>query len=383
MDTHLPSPQQQKISLLLSGGGARGAYQVGVLKAIAQLYPRNHGIPFPILCGTSAGAINTTALGCYASCFHLGVKKLEWVWRNMSTDKIYRCDFRGVSSHLLKRLTRNMLSQLARNQPVSLFDNQPLRELLNSILPFHRLETNVSRGYLHAVAVTASCYNSGDSVTFYQGHPDISSWQRAKRLSQQSVIHSEHLLASSALPLIFPAIEICQEFYGDGSIHQLAPLSPPIHLGANKILIIGLDSPHDRAYTSIPHHPEAATITGHLLDTIFSDTLYADLERLSRINTTLEKLPSSAQDSLGLTPIDTLLIKPSIDLNQLAAEHFHQMPPMIKLLLQLIGINAGSDTSLISYLLFEKEFCIELIDAGYQDAMAHEAELRAFFNLDK
>ena len=339
------------------------------------------GIPFPILCGTSAGAINTTALGCYASCFHLGVKKLEWVWRNMSTDKIYRSDFGGVSKHLLKRLSRHLRSQLARNQPVSLFDNQPLRELLNGILPFHRLESNVNKGYLHAVAVTASCYNNGDSVTFFQGHPDIANWQRSKRHSLAGVIHSEHLLASSALPLIFPAIEIRQAFYGDGSIHQLAPLSPPIHLGADKILIIGLDSPHDRGYTAIPHHPEAATITGHLLDTIFSDTLNADLERLTRINATLEMLEPEARDKLALHPIETLMINPSIDINRLATEHFHHMPPMIKLLLQLVGINAEADTSLSSYLLFEKSFCNELINAGFEDAMAREDELKAFFNL--
>jgi len=372
-----------KTALLLSGGGARGAYQIGVLKAIATFYPRNHGIPFPILCGTSAGALNSTALGCYASSFHLGVKKLDWIWRNMHTDQIYRSNFSHVTRFMFNNVTKWMRSDLYRNRPTSLLDNGPLRDLLKKVVPFERLERNINNGYLHALSVTASSYQTGNSVSFYQGHHSIEDWQRSKRESARGTLNFEHLMASSALPFVFPAIEVQQTFYGDGSIHQLSPLSTPIHLGADKILCIGLDSPHDQSGHQQIRHPTASSIAGHLLDSVFSDTLNSDIERAQRINTTIDSIDVQTRDKLKLRKIETLLINPSIDINRLADDHFNDIPWAIRLLLASIGIGKKSESSITSYLLFEKNYCQALISAGYDDGMAQKEKLIEFLEIDK
>lgn len=374
-------PSAKKIGLLLSGGGARGAYQVGVLKAIATFYPRNHSIPFPVLCGTSAGAMNSTALGCYASSFHLGVKKLDWIWRNMRTNHIYRSDLGHVSHHMFNNMTKWMRSDLYRNRATSLLDNSPLRQLINKVVPFERLERNIAHGHLHALSVTASSYQTGNSVSFYQGHPSIIDWKRSKRESLRGVLHTDHLMASAALPLVFPAIEVRQSYYGDGSIHQLSPLSPAIHLGADKILCIGLDSPHDQPNHPVMKHPSASSIAGHLLDSVFSDTLDSDIERTQRVNDTLDLIPEDVQQHHHLRKIDTLLINPSIDINRLAHQHFGDVPWAIKRLMASIGVTKDSESSLISYLLFEKAYCQELIDAGFKDGMSQQGQLKEFLEI--
>ncbi len=370
-----------KIGLLLSGGGARGAYQVGVLKAIATFYPRNHAIPFPILCGTSAGAINSTALGCYAASFHLGVKKLDWIWRNMRTHHIYHSDLGHVSNHMFGNMTKWMRSSLEANKPTSLLDNSPLRHLINKYVPFERLERNINNGSLHALAVTASSYQTGNSVSFYQGNSAIKDWKRSKRESLRGVLHTEHLMASAALPLVFPAIEVRQSFYGDGSIHQLSPLSPAIHLGADKVLCIGLDSPHDQPEYVMMKHPSASSIAGHLLDSVFSDTLDSDIERIQRVNETLSLIDPTLKESHNLRKIDTLVINPSIDINKIAQRHFQEVPWPIRRLMASIGVTKDSDSSLMSYLLFEKGYCGELIDAGYADGMAQQEKIKEFLNI--
>jgi NTE family protein len=280
----------KKVALLLTGGGARAAYQVGVLKALAQHYPRNSKIPFEIICGTSAGAINATGLACYASCFHLGVKKIEWVWRNFHTHQVYYSDYLRLGWHLLRGFLSAFQADYANKRPVSLLDNKPLRLLLHNIVDLQRIDRNIQGGYLSSVSVTASSYNTGDSITFFQGN-DAKEWRRAKRCGQKTLLGIHHLLASAAIPLVFPSVRIHQHYYGDGSVNQLSPLSAPIHLGADKILIIGLEQPRAQDLTNaMPHHPGLATVAGHLLDTIFSDTLNADLERMHRINKTIDTL---------------------------------------------------------------------------------------------
>ncbi len=381
MTNQSQSTDLPKVALLLSGGGARGAYQVGVLKAIAEFYPRNHGIPFPILCGTSAGAMNSTALGCYASSFHLGVKKLDWIWRNMKTAQIYHCDMLHVTKHMFNNVTTWLRSDLYKNRATSLLDNSPLRDFLSQVVPFDRLERNIANGYLHALSITASSYQTGNSVSFYQGHSSIEDWTRSKRESLRGTLHYEHLMASAAIPLLFPAVEVRQSFYGDGSIHQLSPLSTPIHLGADKVLAIGLDSPHDRQPHSQVKHPSGSSIAGHLLDSVFSDTLDGDIERAERINATIDVIDEASLKKLALRKVQTLLINPSIDINKVAQRHFESMPLPIRLLLSTMGVNKDSESSLASYLLFENGYCKELIDAGYKDGLAHQAQLMDFLNI--
>ena len=373
-----------KNALVLTGGGARAAYQVGVLSAIAKFVPRNHGIPFPILSGTSAGAINTTALACYASCFHLGVKKLEWVWKNLDTSKIYHSDAIKVFGHIGQGMLASFQADYAIKTPRSLLNNAPLRKLLDLVIDFKRIDNNIIRGYLSAVSVTASSYNSGDSISFYQSEESISPWFRAKRRGEPSQINSEHLMASAAIPMVFPSIKIRREHFGDGSIHQLSPLSPAIHLGAERIFVVGVEQPKEPLHRmeNNPHPPTTSTIAGHLLDTIFSDTLNSDIERMNRINNTLSMIPRLEREKVeGLKHIDSLVINPSHDFNAMATDYFEQLPLSIRLLLRGVGITNDSESSIVSYLLFEKNYCKQLIKLGFEDAMEQETQIKFFLQL--
>ncbi|PKG76861.1 patatin [Shewanella sp. Actino-trap-3] len=368
-------------ALVLGGGGARAAYQIGVLKALVQFYPRNHNVPFDIICGTSAGAINATSLATHASCFHLGIKKLDWVWRHFETHKVYRASIPQVLRHLGRMAIKGLQDDKVSTDAASLLDNQPLRELLDKLIDFKRIDRNISNNALKAISVDASSYNNSRSYSFYQGNKHIENWQSAKRSGIRSLLNTEHLLASSAIPMVFPSIKLNQAYYCDGSVHQLSPLSSPVHLGANKIFVINLESPHKNFPIEFEHHPKTATIGGHLLDTIFSDTLNSDLERLQKGNQTLSFMSKEGRDSLNLRHIETLVIKPSQDLSRIADRFYDDMPFAIKTLLKFFGINRQSDSSIVSYLLFEKSYTTTLIDLGYQDAMDRIDEIKQFFDI--
>jgi len=370
-------------ALVLTGGGARAAYQVGVLSAITKFVPRNHGIPFPILCGTSAGAINSTALACYASSFHLGVKKLEWVWSHFKPSHVYYSRAHQVLSHIAQGALSSCQADYANKSPRSLLNSAPLRGLLTKTLDFKRIDTNILQGYLTGVSVTTSSYSSGDSISFYQGKDNIEPWSRVKRRGEPSQLNLEHLMASSAIPLVFPSVKIKGQHFGDGSVHQLSPLSPAIHLGAKKIFIIGVEQPKEILHPNenIPHPPTTATIAGHLLDSIFSDTMHSDVERLTRINDTIGLIPSQQQyPSNNLRRIDSFIINPSHDFNLIASQYYEKLPLSIRLLLKSMGMSNDSESSIVSYLLFEKNFCGDLMKLGFEDAMNKENEIKAFLN---
>ncbi|MBP4040337.1 MULTISPECIES: patatin-like phospholipase family protein [Aeromonas] len=367
-------------ALLLTGGGARAAYQVGVLKAVAELYPRNIGIPFPILCGTSAGALNITALACYASCFHLGVRKLEWVWRRFETHHIF--DF-----HPCQLLWRTLYQGSAglitpqSNRAFHLFDNAPLRRLLDQLIDYHRIDDNILYGSLEAIAITASDYDDGLSTTFFQGRAEHQPWERARRRGLRTLLTSDHLMASAALPFVFPATAIGDRVYGDGSIHQLSPLSPAIHLGAERILLVTLDSPHGENPTPRQGHLTSSNIAGHLLNTIFSDTLNSDLERLGRINQTLSLIPARERSRLKLRQVETCVIRPSQDLDLIALDYLPRLPTQLRRLLRVLGVNGEESSSLASFLMFDPGYCQRLIKLGYQDALAQRQRIEDFLDL--
>lgn len=373
-----------KNALVLTGGGARAAYQVGVLSAIAKFVPRNHGIPFPILCGTSAGAINSTALACYASCYHLGVKKLEWVWKNFNIESIYHCQASKIVSHISLGMLASFQADYANKRARSLLNNAPLRNLLNNMLDFQRIDNNILRGSLSAVSITASSYSNGDSISFYQSVDSIKPWHRVKRRGEATQLNTEHLMASSAIPMVFPSVKIKNQHFGDGSVHQLSPLSPAIHLGAKRIFVIGVEQPKEPLFGSEnnPHPPSSATIAGHLLDSIFADTMHSDLERMKRINNTLTLIPEEVRNNNdGLQHIDSFVLNPSHDFNAIAASFYQDLPMSVKLLLRSVGIGNDAESSIVSYLLFDKNFCSELIKLGFNDAMAKEKEIRDFLFL--
>lgn len=373
-----------KNGLILTGGGARAAYQVGALSAMTKFMPRNHGIPFPVICGTSAGAINSTGLACYASCFHLGVKKLEWFWKNLKTNQIYHSNAVRVFGHILGGMTASFQADYANKTARSLLNNAPLQKLLSSVMEYKKIDEHIKNGYLSALSVTASNYSTGDSISFYHAKEQIEPWRRAKRIGKPSLISDDILMASSSIPLIFPSVKIQQQHFGDGSIHQLSPLSPAIHLGAEKLLIIGVEQPQEKLHQkeNNPHPPTTSTIAGHLLDTIFADTLESDLERLHRINATLAMLPKSEDPAnKNLKHIDSLVLNPSHDFNTIAVDYFCDLPLSIRILLRSIGITNDSESSLVSYLLFEKRFCQHLIKLGFEDTMEKETIIKEFLSL--
>ncbi|MDX1304059.1 patatin-like phospholipase family protein [Photobacterium sp.] len=366
-----------KISLLLTGGGARAAYQVGVLKAIAKWYPRVHHSPFSIYCGTSAGAINAISIACYASCFHLGVKKLESTWSQLHSRKVFSASPYGMTSYLAKQWFARLQAGYHERPPFGLLNSRPLRQLLNQVNNYERLEKQILAGNLHGISVTASSYKSGVSVSFFQGQNELTEWDRAKSKGRRALITTEHLLASSAIPLIFPATRIGQTYYGDGSIHQLAPLRPSLKMGADKILIIDLinQKVSERDHTKAPG---LATLGGHLMDTIFSDTMTADLEHLSRTNTLIQALPEHEKQRLQLKNVDYIHLSPSQSFGPLAQKYYCHMPPMPRALMRLAGISPRDDAAITSYILFEPDYIHALIDMGYQDALEQETLLRNF-----
>jgi NTE family protein len=373
-----------RTALVLSGGGARAAYQVGVLRAVRELLPDPQRNPFPVLCGTSAGSLNAAALACRAEDFGLGVAKLDEVWGNFHAGKVYRADPFGICMSGARWLSAMMFGWLGRHPPRSLLDVAPLRALLTEALDFPRIAQAIASGALYAVSVTASGYVSGESVCFVQGDERLEMWRRSQRVSARVELNVDHLMASSAIPFLFPANLVHREHFGDGSMRQQAPISPAIHLGADRILVVGCGfRPTTTERLIDRRYPSLAQVAGHAMSSIFLDSLYADLERLQRINKTLGIIPEEIKQSAGmlLRPIETLVIEPSQRLDHLAAEHVHCLPWPVRSLLRGIGGTSQRGSSLASYLLFEKSYTKALMDLGYGDAMARRAELVKFLRV--
>lgn len=380
-----PSPANaHNTGLILTGGGARAAYQVGVLLAVAKLSTSPRRNPFPILCGTSAGAINAAGIACLADNFGKAVSILAEVWRNMHAGDIYRADAMGIGASGARWLSMLIMGWLVRNPPRSLLDNAPLRELLTRNLDFAGIERSIAKGALHAVSITASGYESGESISFFQGHPSATPWRRVQRLGIRSPIGVDHLLASSAIPFIFPPTRIHREYFGDGSMRQLAPISPAIHLGAERVLIVGASRKNEHLERQrVKTHPSLAQIAGHALSSIFLDGLAVDIERMQRINNTLSAIPPDirSDSEIPLRPIKTLIISPSERLDRIAAEHATALPWPVKTILTGIGAMNRQGGALTSYLLFERPFTRALIDLGYADTMARDTEVGDFLDL--
>lgn len=374
----------RRVGLILSGGGARAAYQVGVLMAIAEIAPRDIKCPFDIICGTSAGAINATSLAAQAVHFRTGVRGLERIWGNLTAESVYRTDwssFVGLIFRWLLASVRLGESHLA----YSLLDNAPLGQLLEQVINFKKVQRQLDAGNLYALSITAAGYSSGESVSFYQAAADIPAWRRSRRIGVPTEIRREHLLASSALPILFPAQKINREYFGDGAIRQLAPLSPALHLGARKILVIGVSGNAAGGPRRLPGdvYPSAAQIVGHVLNSAFVDAFEADVERLERINRTVRMVPDEVKGSaqMELREVELLKISPSQALDEIAARHAHELPRNLRALLSGSGALKRGGGTAVSYLLFEPGFCRELMALGYSDAMARRAEIAQFLAL--
>ena len=370
-------------ALILPGAGARGAYQVGVLKAIAELLPDNAPCPFTVLSGTSAGAINAAVLASRAGNFLHAVKEMEQVWAGFEVAQVYRADALSMFKSSLHWLATIVLGGLGKRNPVSLLDPSPLEDLLRHRIRFHRIDRAIRCGQIEALAVTASAYSSARSVTFYQCGEPSPSWLRARRIGRPTEIRVEHLMASAAVPFIFPAVRVGTEYFGDGSMRHSAPLSAPIHLGAERLLVISVRDEHpdpEPVPGAEPGAPSLAHLAGYMLDSLFMDGVCGDLERATRINVLLEQLGAEGLEEpiANLRHIDSMVVLPSQDIRQVATKHARELPLSLRLLLKGLGTTNRDGRQLVSYLLFESGFTRELIDMGYRDGFERRDELKAF-----
>ncbi|WP_086932263.1 patatin-like phospholipase family protein [Agarilytica rhodophyticola] len=374
-------------ALILSGGGARAAYQVGVLQALSDILPSLHN-PFPIICGTSAGAINATGLAAHSGQFRRSVRDLSKIWRNLEIEQVFRVGWRAQIGGAAKVVASLFNEGVGRENPVALLDNSPLRELLMAVIPFDNLQNRIDAGDLKALSITALGYNSGESVNFFQGDPSLRGWRRYRRVGTPAKITVDHLLASSAIPGIFPTVRLSQEYFGDGAMRQMAPISSALHLGANRVFIIGVSgNRHARNLWKFKRSqpkrsPSVGQIMGQVFNSVFIDALEGDIEHLERVNQLLELADQErCENTYHLRPVETLIISPSKPLDKIAGRRIRNMPPSMRFFMRKSGATAkGGGSAAASYLLFSHEYCDELMELGYQDTMWERDAVEAFFS---
>ncbi len=370
-------------ALILSGGGARAAYQVGALRAIAKLVRRRARVPFPVICGTSAGAINAAVLATHADDLRRGVARLLRWWRRIHVEDVYRADLATLARHGARWMASIVTGTRAPARAASMLDNAPLARMLSAELDLSRLDRLIKTGGLRALAINATSYATGHAVTFYQGALSLAPWQRTRRRGQPCVFAIEHLMASTAIPFIFPAVRVGVDYYMDGSVRQIAPLSAALHLGARRLMVLAVGQfAGQRAIPgeTVPRYPSFAQTAGHALSSVFLDHLGADLERLTQMNRLLDLVPPLDLARLGRkgVHVDAFVLTPSQDLGELALEHAHRLPRGVRTLLRGLGSTQGSGANLVSYLLFDRHYTRALLALGHSDALARAEEIDQF-----
>jgi len=358
-----------KLALVLTGGGARAAYQVGVLKGIAELLPREANCPFQVITGTSAGAVSAIALAIDPTHFRRTISGIEDIWRDFHVHQVFRTDTGTMVRSGLKIILALVFGGWLIKAPHSLFDNTPLWGLLRRKLDFSRIGPAVASGQLHAIAISATSFTTANAVAFFAGADDIAPWRRASRYGTRVELTLPHLMASLSIPFLFRPIELGGEYYGDGAMRQTTPLTPAIHLGADRLLVIGVGNPESFAANApaVALEPGFGHMFGFMLDSLFWDGVNSDLDRIRAFN----QFGAARQ-------IEPLVIQPSEDLSVIAARHADELPRSLRILLRAMGAGNPGATQLLSYLLFEEGFTRELIELGVRDVSARATELRAF-----
>lgn len=369
-------------ALILSGGGARGAYQVGVLRYLGRRRP---GTAFPYLCGVSAGAINSAYLASHPGDVAAATEGLTERWLSLSTQQVFRSDPWSLF-RIGARWLYTLFSGGTRLGPKarSLVDTAPLRGFLRRAMDLDGIDENIRDGRLRAAAVSATSYHTGRTVTFVHGEPDVPLWERPQRRAVRDRLTVEHVMASSALPLLFPAVQVGRTWYGDGSLRQSAPLAPAVHLGADRILAVSARyerSVEEARVPAVEGYPPPAQVLGLLFNSIFLDTLDADAARLERINQLLARC-GDGERFRDLREVDLLVLRPSRDLGALAAEHREHMPRLIDFLVRGLESHDVRESDFVSYLLFEERYIRRLIQLGERDAEEQWPEIAEFLDRD-
>jgi len=379
-DPGVASPEG--LGLVMGGGGARAAYQVGFLRHVAREFPE---LAIPYITGVSAGAINAALLASHHGTLVQATQELNQLWGNLTVGDVFRVDTRSLLWNLLKWVRQLVSGGLGAGPSTvrGLVNTQPLRNYLTDILhpvggELTGIQYNIERGRLRAVAISTSSYSTGQSVTWIQGQ-DIKEWERPHRRARNTKLTVEHIMASAALPLLFPAVKIRNRWYGDGGVRLTAPLSPVLHLGARRILAISTRYERSDAEADAPSiqgYPPPAQVMGVLLNSIFLDLLDADALRLDRINRLIEHLPECERD--GLRKVKLLTLRPSVDLGILAREHEARLPRGFRFLTRGLGTRETRSPDFLSLILFQPDYLHSLMDLGEADAMAQSEEIGRF-----
>jgi NTE family protein len=370
-----------KLGLVMTGGGARGAYQVGVVRALYEIINQKNKL-FEVITGNSAGSINAVYLAAHAENWDIATENLIELWKRIKPQNIY--DLRGstISDLGLKWLGGTVFGGLTEkgSHMNYLLDTKPLRNLAHREVDFADIKKNLNLGNLHGMSLTATNYYSGSSVIFYQGHESIRDWSRSDRFSHREDLNIDHMMASASIPFFFPPVRVGNSYFGDGCIRQTTPLSPAIHLGADKLFAIGVRYPHndhrmkDVAFSPAPN-PTIGQITGVMMNAIFMDSLEADVERLCRIN---ELIAQGQHQELKSVPI--FMIRPSRDLGKMTEKLNEELPPILRYLLKGIGVSGEEGLDLLSYLAFDKSYTRPLMELGYEDTLKQRDEVLRFID---
>jgi len=372
----------ESLALMLGGGGARGAYQAGVLRAIARRHP---SLRLPILTGISAGAVNTTFLAAQAAPLPEATEQLVRLWLSLTPDQVYNVHTLPLLSNVGRWGMRLIGGGHAGREPTKgLLDTSPLRRFLERALPrdadgaLPGIQHNIRTGRLDAVALSATSYTTGQSVTWVQGR-DVTLWQRPQRRSELASITVEHVMASSSLPMLFPAVRIGTEWYGDGGVRLTAPLSPALHLGATRILTVATRYSRSREEADRPltdGYPPPAQVLSVLYNAIFLDLIDEDILRLERVNRLLDELPTT--DREGMRLVEILVLRPSRDLGKLAGEFEPKLPRAFRYLTRGLGTRRTASPDILSLLMFQADYLKRLVELGEGDVEANKDRIDAF-----
>lgn len=370
-----------KTGVVLTGGGARAAYQVGVLRAIADMYP-DWSHPFSVIIGTSAGAINAMAVAGNRGLFRHNIDHLEKMWSELTMDRVFRADTISLMRSF-SNVARKLISQPVGGGPVSFLDNAPLRKMLEQEIDFQSIRNTIREGHIDAVGLNACGYASGQNICFFEGADGLEGWSVGQRGGTRTELTIDHIMASSAIPTLFRPVKINREFFGDGVTRQMAHISPVLRLGARKVLVIGVSAnamcPPKRQ--DKPGMPTLTQVLAQVFNGMFLDTLDYDIDRSRVINQLLALIPEERlkESGLDLSPVDILEISPSEPINDLAMKYIDAMPLVLRRLTGASDSAPVSSANLASFLLFDKRFCRDLIELGYRDGQSHARQIERFF----